>query len=758
MNKICLIAAIIMTLVIQSCSSGDDLADNDGKNPPNVENQILEGTKWTTRSFDFDVADDLSWAYMFTDITTVYFYSNSEGAFYYSRKTDDSDAGHSRDTQVCFFTYKVDRSNSVVWLDPLTYKCTGFSPTLTLKGDDILYGNEPLLKGKISDSDKSWLNEISGTTGSCKWFYDMKHTLSIVGNGNMGDYTSYDKTPWAIRDAEYNDIYIGEGVTGIGACAFACPSLGAVEIYNSKIISIGKGAFKNSCIGAIDIPSSVTIIGDDAFAGCKYLKTSLYGDIEEIGSFAFSDCKSVSLTGVKKLRSIGDGAFSGSSVPSFNSVESLETIGHGAISLDDKKVSIELPAIKSLGSMAVVGKKLGKIHIGNSLAHVEGTPFSGAATGEFYINQSQPLDLSDNIIENPQKWTLYVPKGSESRYKQAPYWKNFKSITGSDQLEGDGSGDDNNPDDGSGDEILSALSVSPRAYTVAVTGTITAEAYNKYKSFDLIYSTSRNFTDYDAINDLSYPDFSATIKNLEPEKNYYFRIRCLTVSSSSFEYGEINSFETTSPKLPSYCSYTIDGKRFEMVKVTGLSTGDFYIMQTELPPISNFAIDGNSIVLLDENDDDVIIQAEFREFLRDIRNKTDIPFRLPTKAEWVYAAMGGQSSRGYKYSGSDNLDEVGWYKNNSSGTTHTPASLKPNELGLYDMSGNYSELVRNPASHEMNVDGNLYGGWYNSDASKCTPQSYGTQPTDGKIPGTTKSNKNAVECRHSTVRLVYSAQ
>lgn len=194
------------------------------------------------------------------------------------------------------------------------------------------------------------------------------------------------------------------------------------------------------------------------------------------------------------------------------------------------------------------------------------------------------------------------------------------------------------------------------------------------------------------------------------------------------------------------------------IRATGLSTGDFYIMQTEVPPTCALTIDGNSIVMLDRNQNNIIIQAEFSEFLRDIRNKTDIPFRLPTKAEWVYAATGGQSGRGYKYSGSDNLDEVGWYKGNSSEMLHKPASLKANELGLFDMSGNYSELVRNPSGHEFNVDGNLYGGWYDRYASKCTPQSYGTQPTGGNISGTTTSNKNAVECAHSTVRLVYSAQ
>lgn len=91
--------------------------------------------------------------------------------------------------------------------------------------------------------------------------------------------------------------------------------------------------------------------------------------------------------------------------------------------------------------------------------------------------------------------------------------------------------------------------------------------------------------------------------------------------------------------------------------------------------------------------------------------------RLPTEAEWEYAAKGGQRSKGFKYSGSNNPLEIGWVGENSDSSFHKVGLLKPNELGIYDMTGNLSEWVLD---------------WYNPDkdsiVSKINPQG----PRDGK--------------------------
>ena len=96
-----------------------------------------------------------------------------------------------------------------------------------------------------------------------------------------------------------------------------------------------------------------------------------------------------------------------------------------------------------------------------------------------------------------------------------------------------------------------------------------------------------------------------------------------------------------------------------------------------------------------KNDNNPVEQVSWNDvqtFITKLNKLTGETFRLPTEAEWEYAARGGNKSKGYKYAGSNTIDDVAWYlNNNSTKQTHKVASKAPNELGLYDMSGNVFE-------------------------------------------------------------------
>lgn len=82
---------------------------------------------------------------------------------------------------------------------------------------------------------------------------------------------------------------------------------------------------------------------------------------------------------------------------------------------------------------------------------------------------------------------------------------------------------------------------------------------------------------------------------------------------------------------------------------------------------------------------------EAQEFCKKLSELTGRKYALPTEAQWEYAARGGVKSAGYKYSGSNDIENVAWYSDNSNSSTHSVGTKQPNELGIYDMSGNVSE-------------------------------------------------------------------
>lgn len=182
-------------------------------------------------------------------------------------------------------------------------------------------------------------------------------------------------------------------------------------------------------------------------------------------------------------------------------------------------------------------------------------------------------------------------------------------------------------------------------------------------------------------------------------------------------------------------------------------TKDYYIGETEVTQLIWLAVTGfmptesgkqwdETIKIGIYNPAYYISFTDCKKFIEQLNAKTGLTFRFPTEAEWEFAAKGGNKSKGYRYAGGNNIGDVAWYEDNARSVgydtpeygTHKVKTKQPNELGIYDMTGNVREWCSDwyePYSVEAQKDptgpatmprsaGRIYrGGSWASEAADC---------------------------------------
>ena len=267
------------------------------------------------------------------------------------------------------------------------------------------------------------------------------------------------------------------------------------------------------------------------------------------------------------------------------------------------------------------------------------------------------------------------------------------------------------------------------------------------------------------------------VESVEKNRTYVLVLNQMGMSSNPADVSTTVSTVSVSPvQVPAVPSNTIsddvitipvkDGICIEMVKVEGGTfmmgatsemknpnsnekpvhqvtlTNDYYMGKYEVTQALWQAVMGSnpSEYKGDNFPVETVSWNDCQKFISKLNSLTGRMFRLPTEAEWEYAARGGKESRGYQYSGSSNISDVAWYDENSGSKTHPVGTKQANELGIYDMTGNVWEWCSD---------------WYSSYSSSSQTNPTGSDSGSARVSRGGGWNCNASYCRLS-VRFYYT--
>ena len=498
-------------------------------------------------------------------------------------------------------------------------------------------------------------------------------------------------------------VIIPNSVTKIKVDAFyGCTALKNIEIPNS-LTEIESKVFAYSGLDTLFIPASVVSIKSDSFIGnilscievdpsnpvydsrnsCNAVietstnnlilgcqKTVIPSTVKTIGTQAF--CEQVVLNSIdipNTITKIDSYAFEGcTGLDSLLIGNSVTEIEHYAFEGCTGLNSIEIPnSVKKISYRAFKDcSQLDSLSIGESVWYIGVEAFQNCCN----LNSIQLKS-----IITPRSWAstfdgvdknikVYVPSISIDNYRKAEPWCAFNIIAD------DIYGDVNNDDEVNIADINSVIDA-------------------------ILNGDNNGFVDVNNDNEVNIADVNSIINMI------------------------LGGTPPTSALVDEW--FTVNGVTFRMIKVIGgtftmgatseqgndaesdekpahqVTLSDYYISETEVTQKLWKAVMGNNPSFNKYSADcpvENIPYGDTGEFLDRLYWLTGKSFRLPTEAEWEYAARGGNRSKGYKYAGSNNIDEVANYHIDNDAKTLGVASKAPNELGIYDMSGNVYEPCR----------------------------------------------------------------
>lgn len=299
--------------------------------------------------------------------------------------------------------------------------------------------------------------------------------------------------------------------------------------------------------------------------------------------------------------------------------------------------------------------------------------------------------------------------------------------------------------------VTAALSPDEKSILVSWDAVKHAESYTVYRS-------TNSSDGFEVVaKDVTSTNWSDTPSNYG---FYYYKVYAVghgLISIASEVSAKVSFNHCEYQELQNGILFNINGVSFTMIKVKGgifqmgiptgnrderpvhqvTLTNDFYLGETEVTQELWGAIMHSNPSWFKSTKQLPVEEISWKDcqiFITKLNELTGRTFRLPSEAEWEYAARGGNASKGYTYSGSNQVDDVAWCLDNSGSTTHEVATKAPNELGIYDMSGNVWEWCQD---------------WYSTNYYSSSLNINPTGPTTGtyRVVRGGGINSNNEDCR-----------